>query len=301
MRHVQAFGGTLEVRSEPGAGTEVSLALPLALALLEVLLVERGGQAFGLPLASVEEAIAVEDELQLTGRAAVELRGRPLPLFDLADLLGAAAPALVERAPAIVVNGGGRRIAAACDRLLGQDEVVVKPLGPLLAGAQGYLGAAILGDGRIALLLDPSTLSRANGDRRRRPAAPAPPVESLARRVLVVEDSYTVRELQRSILEAAGYRVETARDGRESLDRVVSDGEIDLVLTDVEMPEMDGLELTRAIRRSERPALPVVIVTSRGTDEHRRLGVEAGADAYMVKRAFDQQALLDIVERLVGR
>jgi two-component system, chemotaxis family, sensor kinase CheA len=301
-RHVEAFGGTLEARSEPGAGTEISLTLPLALALLEVLLVERGGHAFGLPLASVEEAIAVEDELMLEGRAALELRGRSVPLSDLADLIGADAPALPERPPAIVVAGGGRRIAAACDRLLGQDEVVVKPLGPLLAGAQGYLGAAILGDGRIALLLDPSALSRTSGRRRLRPVAVPVAAEPLTPKVLVVEDSYTVRELQRTILEAAGYRVETSRDGKEAFDRVASDDEIDLVLTDLEMPVMDGIELTRAIRaRPERSSLPVVIVTSRGTEDDRRLGVEAGADAYMVKRAFDQQALLDIVERLVGR
>jgi two-component system chemotaxis sensor kinase CheA len=120
--------------------------------------------------------------------------------------------------------------------------------------------------------------------------------------VLVVEDSYTVRELQRSILEAAGYRVETARDGKAGLDRVTGDDEIALVITDLEMPEMDGLELTRAIRaRGERSSLPVIVVTSRGDEEDRRRGVEAGADAYVVKQAFDQQALLDIVERLVGR
>jgi CheY-like chemotaxis protein len=120
--------------------------------------------------------------------------------------------------------------------------------------------------------------------------------------VLVVEDSYTVRELQRSILQAAGYRVETARDGKDGLDRVSTDTEIALVITDLEMPEMNGLELTRAIRaRGDRPSLPVVIVTSRGDAEDRRRGVEAGADAYIIKQDFDQQALLDIVERLAGR
>ncbi len=301
--HVEGFGGTLEAYSEPGKGTEIVLVLPLALALLEVLLVERGGQAFGLPLASVEEAISIEDSLRLEGKPALELRGRSVPLSDLADLIGATAPPLPARPPAIVVAGAGKRIAASCDRLLGQDEVVVKPLGPLLPSARGYLGAAILGDGRIALLLDPVALSRSAAPKRKRAPRAADPVEEkLTPKVLVVEDSYTVRELQRSILEAAGYRVETARDGQEAFDRVTTDDDIDLVLTDLEMPEMDGLELTRAIRaRSERSSLPVVIVTSRGTDDDRRLGVEAGADAYMVKRSFDQQALLDIVERLVGR
>jgi two-component system chemotaxis sensor kinase CheA len=217
-------------------------------------------------------------------------------------VLGATAPALPAHPPAIVVVHGGRRIAAVCDRLLGQDEVIVKPLGPLLPGARGYLGAAILGDGRIALLLDPASLTRPPSRAGRARAAAATASARLAPKVLVVEDSYTVRELQRSILEAAGYRVETARDGKEAFDRVTSDEEIDLVLTDLDMPEMDGLELTKAIRaRPERSSLPVVIVTSRGSEDDRRLGVEAGADAYMVKRAYDQHTLLDVVERLVGR
>jgi len=300
--HVETFGGTLDVRSEPGKGTEILLTLPLALALLDVLLVERGGRIFGIPLGSVEEALAVDDTLMLQGRPALELRGRSVSLSDLADLLGATAPALPARAPAVVVTSGGRRAAAACDRLLGEDEVVVKPLGPLLASARGYLGAAILGDGRIALLLDPQTLTRAAAPHRQRPEAGSVPTERLAPKVLVVEDSYTVRELQRSILEAAGYRVETARDGKEGLDRVLEDDSIGLVITDLDMPEMDGLELTRAIRaHAERSSLPIVVVTSKGDEADRVRGIDAGADAYMIKRAFDQQTLLDTVERLVGR
>jgi two-component system chemotaxis sensor kinase CheA len=119
--------------------------------------------------------------------------------------------------------------------------------------------------------------------------------------VLIVEDSFTVRELQRSILEAAGYRVVTARDGREALERIEEDEEIGLVVTDIEMPEVDGLELVRAIRADERRAgLPVIIVTTRGEEEDRRAGLAAGADAYMAKRSFDQQALLDTIGQLVG-
>ena len=300
-RYVEGFGGKLEVRSEPGNGTEIVLVLPLALALLEVLLIERGGNVFGLPLASIEEVLSAENLLTLEGKPALELRGRSVQLADLADLIGAAAPALPAGSPALIVSSGGRRIATTCDRLLGQDEVVVKPLGALLASAHGYLGAAILGDGRVALLLDPASLSRASGSKPRLAPAPAVREQRLAPKILVVEDSFTVRELQRSILQAAGYRVEIACDGSEGLDRVATDAEIDLVITDLEMPKMSGLELTRAIRaRAESASLPVVIVTSLGTDEDRRAGVEAGANAYMVKQSFDQHILLDTVERLVG-
>jgi two-component system chemotaxis sensor kinase CheA len=303
-RHVESFGGSLEVRSEPGQGTDIILLLPLALALIDVLLIERGEQIFGIPLASIEEVVLADDRLSLEGRPALNLRDQAIPLVDLADLIGASAHALPSHAPAIVISTAGRRIATLCDRLLGQDEIVVKPLGPLLSSLHHrYLGGAILGDGRIALLLDPGSLVRTQHMPRGRTEAPVKkPTVTRAPKVLIVEDSFTVRELQRSILEAAGYRVETARDGREGLERLLADDEIELVLTDIEMPEMDGFELTRAIRASaDRASTPVVVLTSRGDDQDRRRGLEAGADAYMVKRSFDQHTLLDTVERLVGK
>jgi two-component system, chemotaxis family, sensor kinase CheA len=120
--------------------------------------------------------------------------------------------------------------------------------------------------------------------------------------ILVVEDSFTVRELQRSILEAAGYPVVTARDGRDALSVLSRDPRVALVVTDLEMPELDGIGLIRAIRADPaRSALPVIIVTSHGSEEERRRGIEAGADAYMAKRSFNQQALLATVEGLIGR
>jgi two-component system chemotaxis sensor kinase CheA len=305
-KQVESLGGSLEVRSEPGTGTEVILRLPLALALLEVLLVERAGNVYGVPLASVDEVISVDETLSLAGRPAVELRGVPIPVVDLAELVGAGQSSLAQPSPAIVLRGSRGRIAAVCDVLLGKDEVVVKVLGPLLSSLQSYLGAAILGDGRIALLVDPAAIVQGSA-RWKSPVqghAPAPdPVAPPAQRtVLVVEDSLAVRELQRTILEAAGYLVETARDGREALERLASVERIELVVTDVDMPEMDGLELTAAIRSHPSYAtLPVVVVTSRAGERDRERGIEVGADAYMVKGGFDQQVLLETVERLVGR
>lgn len=312
-QQVESYGGSLEVRSEPRQGTEIILRLPLALALLEVLLVERAGNVYGLPLASVEEAISVGETLSLAGRPALELRGTSIPVADLAELVGGSAPPPADRSPAIVLHAHGRRVAAICDVLLGKDEIVVKSLGPLLSSLTTYLGAAILGDGRIALLVDPVAIVQSASRARVAPplravAAPVSPTEagsagvSSTHRVLVVEDSLAVRELQRSILQAAGYDVETARDGKEALEPLCRDDTIELVVTDVDMPEMDGLELTAAIRAHPTySALPVIVVTSRGEEEDRRRGIEAGADAYMVKRGFDQQVLLDTVERLVGR
>jgi two-component system, chemotaxis family, sensor kinase CheA len=303
----------------------VILLLPLALALLEVLLFERGDAVYGVPLVVVEEVVVVSQTLTLEGRPSLEVHGQPLPVADFAALIGAVAPPLGDRPTALVISASGRRAVVTCDAVLGEQEIVVKPLGPLYASVDAYLGTAILGDSRIALLVEPTTLTQISpgvcG-----PTAPDPPTappehgapshpatpghpatqpeagQAIAPKVLVVEDSFTVRELQRSILEAAGYPVVTARDGRDALGALDRDPEIALVVTDLEMPELDGLELTRAIRADRtRSSLPVVVVTSRGSEHDRRRGVEAGADAYMAKQSFDQQTLLATVERLVGR
>jgi two-component system, chemotaxis family, sensor kinase CheA len=303
-KQVESYGGSLDVRSEPRKGTEVLLRLPLALALLEVLLVERAGSVYGLPLASIEEVISVGETLWLGGRPALELRGISIPIADLAELVGGTAPPLGDRAPAIVLHASGRRVAARCDVLLGKDEVVVKGLGPLLSSQTMYLGAAILGDGGIALLVDPVAVVHAADRMSIATPAVSDPVPGSAtgtHKVLVVEDSLAVRQLQRSILEAAGYLVATARNGREALDVLGRDETIEIVVTDVDMPELDGFQLTAAIRAHPTlSALPVIVVTSRGEERDRQRGIDAGADAYMVKHGFDQQVLLETVERLVG-
>ena len=300
----ESFGGSMEITSEPGKGMTVTLLLPLTLALLDVLLVERGMHVFGVPLASVQEAVAVSegDVLSLNGQSGIELRGSSIPFADIADLLGLEAPPLSPRAPAIVLSAGGRQAALACDRLVGESEVVVKELGPLLDAVTGYLGAAVLGDGRVALLLDPASATSPRRRSRTRAVEAGPvPVARTTRTLLVVEDSFMVRELQRSILEAAGYAVESAKNGLEALERLAANSEIELVVTDLDMPEMDGLALTRAIRASsEWRSLPIVVVTSRAGEQDRRRGVEAGADAYMVKDSFDQHALLETVAQMVG-
>jgi two-component system chemotaxis sensor kinase CheA len=297
---VESLGGALEISSAEGRGTTVTLLLPLTLALLHVLLVERGGQAFGLPLSSVEEVARVEETLSLAGEAALEMRGRSIPLADLAVIVGRSAPPLLERPPAVIVTSSGARVAVMADRIVGEQEVVVKSLGPLLSPVPGYLGAAILVEGRVALILDPAFLTKTH--RRGKTTTVAPKDEKALPKVLVVDDQFTVRELQRSILEAAGYRVETARDGREALTCVSKEDDVDLVVTDIQMPEMDGVELLKAIREDQvHSMLPVVIVTSQAGEDERQRGVEAGADAYILKHEFDQRTLLDTVERLIGR
>jgi two-component system chemotaxis sensor kinase CheA len=301
--HAEHVGGSLEISSEAGRGTLVTILLPVTLAVMRVLIVERGGQRFGLPISSVLEAIVVGRPMVLGGRPSVEIRGERLWLADLARVIGASPSELTAGSRALVVGTTAVRAAVACDAILGEQEVVVKPLGFALDRIVGYLGAAILGDGGVVLILDPAFVIRkaasssaaAGSELREAATAKAP-------RILVVDDQFTVRELQRSILGAAGYTVETACDGREALEALASRGAFDLVVTDLLMPEMDGLELLRAIRAdADRSELPVIVVTSQGTAEDRARGAQAGADAYIVKDEFDQRALLDTVGELVGR
>ena len=296
--HIESLGGELEVRSVPENGTTVTLTVPLTLALLRVLFLKRGEQTFGLPLTSVEEVVTVAETMSLGGREAIELRGRSVQLVDLADVIGAVLPSLTGAPQAVIVGSSGRRVAVACDRIAGEQEVVVKSLGSVLDGVAGYLGAAILGDGTVALILDPAFVTNSLPHRARTTPLER---EQLPSKVLVVDDQFTVRELQRSILEAAGYGVETASDGHEALTRLAADPQISLMVTDIDMPKMGGIELLRALRSEHSTSsLPIVVISSRGDVEDRRLGAEAGADAYIAKDEFNQQALLETVQRLIA-
>ncbi len=313
--YARSVGGTLAVHSQPGQGLEATLVLPLALAQLEVLLVRRGPDVYGIPIAAVDEVVLVTETQSVQGRPVLAVRGRPVPLADIAAVLGLAAPALPDHPAAFIVSAGGRRVAIQCDRLIGAEEVVVKPLGPL-AQADGCLGATIMGDGRVALLIEPGLFARragrravavpSAGDATEPPGTPEPAAGEPSAaaphpgKILVVEDSFTVRELQRSIFEAAGYRVATAADGRDALAMLQQDPEIALVVSDLDMPGLDGLGLTRAVRADpNRSALPVIIVTARGTEQARQQGIAAGANAFMAKAQFDQRQLLATVGRLV--
>ena len=310
---VDAVRGRIEVRSSRGVGTEFRIRVPITLAVLRCLLVEAGGRPYAIPMHAIA-VIATGSE-----RAPVWVDGAPVDVFDLRRALHGDAPEQdgpeqdgPDRAPAagpvVVVNGLDRRHGFGVDGLLGQRDVVVKGLPGLIPRNEILAGASIEPDGSVLCVLDgPGLVEWAKRAATVRFAAPPPsrpddttPAEVDRRRLLVVDDALTVRELQRAILERAGYDVRTAADGHQAL-ATLGAGGIDLVLTDVEMPGMDGFALTAAIRGDpDLAATPVLILTSRATEEDRRRGMDAGADGYILKSGFDQGDLLAAVGRLVG-
>jgi two-component system chemotaxis sensor kinase CheA len=302
---LNAVRGRIEVRSDPGMGTEFRIAVPITMATLRCLVINAGGQAYAIPLHSVRAVLPPQPSATVGGRAMTMLDGRPVPISSLASVLGTGNGT---EGPAVVLAGLTRSHAFKVDDLVDQRDVVVKGLGELIPRLPAVAGAGVQPDGSILLVLEAAGLiERArrmeSGDRSQEAASGVAQGEAVTQRaasILVVDDALTVRELQRSIFENAGYRVRVAVNGEEALVEI-SHERPDLVLTDVQMPRMDGFELTEAIRKQPGLAsLPVIILTSRGSDEDRRRGLECGADGYIVKSGFDQSALLSAVERLLG-
>jgi two-component system chemotaxis sensor kinase CheA len=298
--------GRVEVSSRPGLGTEFRISVPLTLAVLPCLLVAAGGRRYALPMHSTAAAVAAPPAavVSVEGRPALVADGDTLRFTDLAAVLGApGAGASPGRRTAVIVATPSGRHAFGVEELVGQRDVVVKDLGRLLPRLPLVAGAGVEPDGGIMLVLDPDGLvaaARVAPDTAGAAAGAAPVPERAPARILVVDDTLTIRELQRSILRRAGYEVATAPDGDAAL-RALAERPADLVVTDVEMPGMDGFALTRVIRETAAlSSTPVLILTSRAGDEDRRRGLEAGADAYLAKSGFDQDALLAAVRRLLG-
>jgi len=300
---LERLGGHVTVASRPGEGTEFRLSLPLTYAMLRGLLVETAGRACIIPAANVELTARVEgaEIRSVENRETVLVGGEVVSLVRLAPLLELPSPAGAVQGPqpVVLVSAAERRLALAVDQVVGVQEFLVKPLGSQLSRVRNVAGATVLGDGRVVPILNLGDLFRsallwaASGG-----AQPAPPARSRRLSVLVVEDSITSRTLMKNILSASGYSVKTAVDGADALTLLKSE-EFDLVVSDVEMPRLDGFALTAAIRADQRlAALPVVLVTGLESRSDRERGIEAGANAYVVKSSFDQGGLLDVIEKL---
>ncbi|HEY5455328.1 MAG TPA: response regulator [Acidothermaceae bacterium] len=310
---VDDLGGTIDVFSELGSGTRFVLTLPITLGVLRCLIARVGNERYAVPVPAVIESLSLRDIAvdNVAGVPVVIRHGIAVPLLDLGAALGVEGDR-EPRAALVVRNGGASDLIAwSVDRLEGELELVVKDLGSFVGRLPLVTGATIDGDGSVVCLIDLREISvRAGGTGHvggsihhgvSSAAEPAAPVIGRKARILVVEDSVGVRELERVILESAGYDVVTAVDGLDGIARLRAEP-ADLVLSDVEMPGMDGFTLTRTIRRTRGwEQVPVVIMTSRGDESDRRAGLEAGASAYLLKSDFDQTELVDTVRRLVGR
>jgi two-component system chemotaxis sensor kinase CheA len=305
---VEALHGKIDVSFVAGHGTRFVLTLPLTLTLIRVLMVSAGGHVFAVNGANVHKLLRVDPaELHpVGGRATLTLDGKVIPAASLRETLGL--PRLERRQegarrPVMVLAAEERRVAFLVDELLAEQEVMVQGLGARVRHARNLAGATILPDGAVALVLNAADLVQgviAGGASESLLATVARAGEhKRQRRLLVVDDSVTTRSLEKSILEASGFLVSIASDGRQAWEMLQADG-ADLVLTDAEMPRMDGFQLTAAIRSSERfRSLPVILVTGLETAESKERGMKAGASAYVVKGEFDQPTLLRLVDELL--
>jgi len=299
---VESTGGSVVVHSEPAAGTTFTLSLPLNLSTMRALLVRAGDQLVCFPSASVERLVPLPVGGQRLGSGAVvAVDDEIVPMAALADVLGwepdeVGSP---RSATGLVAPSDVGLAVLAVDEVVTELEIVVQASSSRLGAVRMILGTAQLDDGRLALVLNPRVCLRSVVTSRSSTASRPRADDVVGRAILLAEDSLTTRELERSLLEAAGYTVFVANDGQQAWD-ILQSQTVDAVVSDVNMPRMDGIALCRAMRTSSRLAsLPVVLVTSLHSDADRRAGLDAGADAYLTKVGFNRGDLLDTLERLL--
>ncbi|WP_433203977.1 hybrid sensor histidine kinase/response regulator [Dactylosporangium sp. CS-047395] len=302
----ERLGGDVSVSTEPGRGTTVELVVPLALVSLSGLVVQAGGVLAALPLDAVRTCVllpAVENAAAAMAGALAH-DGKVLTFLPLSRVLPADAPNGNPNggAVAVVLAAGDEVFAVGADRLLGTSTLVVRPLPELAPAAPVVGGVSIDAEGNPRIVLDPAGLAAAaaTAGGAHVPVEPEEAAKSELPPILVVDDSLTTRMLERSILESAGYRVELAASAEEGLERA-RQRPYALFLVDIDMPGLDGfafVELTRA--DPQTAATPAILVSSRASAEDRRRGADAGAAAYMVKSAFDQEELLARIRELAG-
>ena len=305
---VEKLGGTVTVESRLGIGTVFHIQLPVTLATFRGTLVQVGTELFIVPTSNVIRVSRVRRDSigTVENRDTITMKGRVLPLVRLADVLEIKSEPKLGQASefvtVLILGASDQKIAFSVNAILNEQEVLVKSLGRQLSRVRNVSAATVLGSGQVALILNVSDLilsaMRIAGvglvAHTQRPED-----EEKTKSILVVEDSITSRMLLKNILESAGYEVQTAVDGADAWSTLKT-ANFDLVVSDVEMPRMDGFELTAKIRSQEDlKSIPVVIVTSLESREDRERGIDVGANAYIVKSGFEQNNLLSVVKRLL--
>jgi two-component system sensor histidine kinase and response regulator WspE len=306
---VRQLRGVVVLHQKTGEGSRFVMEVPLTLSVVRSLVVEVGGEAYAFPLAHIERMSDVhsDDIVQLEGRQHFWYEGRHVGLVAASQLLQRPANQNTEGVlKVVVIRERDAVYGVAVERFVGERTLVVLPLDPRLGKVQDISAGALLDDGSAVLIIDVEDMLRSvekllNTGRLERIDRRTRQVDAVARkRVLVVDDSLTVRELQRKLLVNRGYEVAVAVDGMDGWNALRAE-DFDLLITDIDMPRMDGIELVTLLRRDTRlQSLPVMVVSYKDREEDRRRGLDAGADYYLAKASFHDDALLDAVAELIG-
>jgi len=308
---ISALGGRIDISSVAGAGTSFHIYLPLTLAMTQAVMIQAAKHDYALPTPLVQQVLELKpvelEQAMLTGE--VEWRGARYPFSYLPHLLGdtEAVHEVQRYNPVVLLKSGTSQAAVLVDLIEGTREIVVKNIGPQMARITGVAGATVRGDGRVMLILNPVPLALRWASQPRSAVERAAPAEALVLSaalqppmVLVVDDSLTVRKITTRLLTREGFRVDSAKDGVDALEKM-HDLIPDVVLLDVEMPRMDGFELARVMRSDERlKSVPIIMITSRTADKHRNHAFEIGVNVYLGK-PYQEQQLLDAIAEQLGQ
>ena len=306
---IKQVRGTIRVSSEVGTGTRFQMQLPLTLSVVRTLLVEIGGEPYAFPLAHIVRTLKLQRESieVLEGRQHFNLNGRVVGLVSAQQVFGGDGPKVTgAELPVIILGDPANSYGLVTDRFLGERDLVVQPLDKRLGKIKDIAAGSLMEDGSPVLIVDIDDMLRSvekfvsTGRLNKVEEGAGGEVRNARRRVLVVDDSLTVRELQRKLLDQAGYDVEIAVDGVDGWNAVRA-GHFDLIVTDIDMPRMDGIELVKLIKEDPKLGkLPVMIVSYKDREEDRRRGLEAGADYYLTKGSFHDDTLQQAVADLIG-
>jgi chemosensory pili system protein ChpA (sensor histidine kinase/response regulator) len=312
---IKQLGGSLSIESEQGKGTTFVLRLPFTLAVTQAILVRIGEATFAIPMTSVQGVARVNPddlaELLKADEPSFQSGNEGYGIHDLAELLGLppGLPAEGEQQPLLLTRAGDLRAAIRIDAVLGSREIVVKSVGPQISSVPGLLGATIMGDGSVLIILDLAPLVRHGIIRREQrlaeglSAVQAPIIEEVKERplVMVVDDSITMRKVTGRVLERHEYEVSTAKDGIDAIEKL-HERVPDLMLLDIEMPRMDGYELATHMKADPRLRdVPIIMITSRSGDKHRQRAFDIGVDRYLGKPYQEADLLVQISEVLEQR
>jgi chemosensory pili system protein ChpA (sensor histidine kinase/response regulator) len=314
-QNILHLGGSISVQTEKNIGTRFIIKLPLTLAITRALFVSVSGYSFALPLNAVEETVVLDTKkiANLVNQEIIEIRERKIPLLKLNDLLQLPVSPDGKRFVPVVILGSAETSAALMvDELLGQEEIVVKRFGVYLENLRYFSGATISGDGKVILILDPTHLvgfeefsisatGTMESTLRERIGLEEPQVEvekEKKGKLLLVDDSISIRKFVGKLLENAGYDVDVAIDGLEALTKV-GGTRYNIIITDLEMPRMHGYEFITEIKNDDRfKTIPIIVLTSRAGEKHKRKAMSIGADGYIVK-PFNEETLLENISRLL--